>query len=138
MVSSKIEINGNVIELYSSYENLPMERYNKFNKFVMKASDIGDDIPSFISHISKSIELIGLDCKEQAIQELQNLSYSVLAVFNEYSISQNALACMIKSINGVERNDLTDEGLEETIKMLSDAGITQEMVLSNIDGLKKK
>lgn len=138
MVGNKIEINGNVIEMFSSYETLPMERFRKFNKFILKDSDIGSDVASFVTRIQKAIDYIDCDAKGEAVQELSNLSYTIISMFNDYSLSQNAFACMVKSINGVTKDDLTEDGLASTIEELNKLGITQQIIASTNEALKKK
>lgn len=138
MVGNKIEVNGNVIELYTSYEDLPMERFNKFNKFILKDSDIGGDIPSYVQRIQRAIDFLNAGSNEDAVQELNNLSYTVIALFNEYNLSQCAFACMVKKINNKPKDDLTDEGIAATIDELTKLGLTQKTIIETNDSLKKK
>ena len=49
-----------------------------------------------------------------------------------------ALAAMVKSINGVEIDDITTSGLQKTLDLLQRIGITKKELEDTADGIKKK
>jgi len=48
------------------------------------------------------------------------------------------LAAMVKSINGVEVNDITTSGLQNTLEVLQNIGINKKELDHNADSVKKK
>jgi hypothetical protein len=49
-----------------------------------------------------------------------------------------ALAAMVKSINGVEVEDITTSGLKNTLEVLQRIGVTKKEVDINAESIKKK
>jgi hypothetical protein len=57
---------------------------------------------------------------------------------NEIDPKGLALAAMVKSINGVESNDITADGLKNTLEVLQRLGFTKAEVHGTADKIKKK
>ena len=113
------------VKLYNDIDQLPIERFNKANKFWMLHDNIGSSIADFDKvHYSK-IALLAGD-KKKCLQELENFRILVYNVMNEVNVEHLSFACLVHSINDKEQTDLSDEALRGVLKQLSDAGLTQE------------
>ena len=118
------------VKLYDNIDQLPIERFNKANKYWMLHDNIGSSIGDFDKiHYSKLALLAG--DKEKCLAELANLRIMIFNIMNEINVEHLSFACLVHSINDKECDDLSDNALEGTLKRLSDMGLTQE-------GLKKK
>jgi len=119
-----------VVKLFDNIEQLPIERFNKVNKFWMLHDNIGSSIGDFDAvHYSKLALLAG--DKEKCLAELANFRIMVFNIMNEINVEHLSFASLVHSINGEEQNDLSNEALTALLKRLSDFGLTQE-------ALKKK
>lgn len=119
-----------VVKLYDNIDQLPIERFNKANKYWMLHDNIGSSIGDFDEkHYSKLVLLAGE--KVKCLAELSNLRIMVYNIMNEINVEHLSFACLVHSINGQEQTDLSEEALNVVLKRMSDLGLTQ-------DGLKKK
>ena len=129
-ITLKKGLKRSVVKLYDNIDQLPIERFNKANKYWMLHDNIGSSISDFDEkHYSKLILFAG--DKEKSMAELNNLRIMVYNIQNEINVEHLSFACLIHSIDGVEQNDLSEDALRVVLKRLSDWGLTQE-------ALKKK
>lgn len=126
------------IEYFESIETCPFKRWQKFNKYLALASEVGESPIDMYKRIDRASGYVGAGNTEAAIKELSNLKLTIHNAMREYSPKGIALACMVKSIDGVECNDITTNGLEETLNKLSDAGVSISDVEEDNSRLKKK
>lgn len=113
------------VKLYDNIDQLPIERFNKANKYWMLHDNIGSSISDFdLNHYNKLILLAG--DKNKCIAELNNLRILVFNIQNEINVQHLSFACLVHSINGEEQNDLDEDSLNKILKRLSDEGLTQE------------
>lgn len=108
------------IEYYRSAEDLPIRRFHRFNKYLMKSTDIGSDFQDFAHRIHTAIKFINTDNKAKAIVELSNMEICVFNALNELSPMDLAHAVMIKSIDDVPMTDMSEEGLKEIAEKVGD------------------
>lgn len=116
----QLNVNNKVIEVYSSIEELPIFRYHKFNKCMLIDSGIGSDLNDVNNAITKAQTLIGANDLENANIVLNNLRNCLFQINEELSPKHLAFVALIKSINGKETNDLSDEGLKKTLSLIND------------------
>lgn len=113
--------------LYDDIEQMPIDRYNKLNKYWMLQDSIGSSIGDFDkNHYSKLLML--LDDKKKLQKQLENFRILVYNIMTEVNVEHLSFACMIHSINGEELTDLSQEGLKGTLSRLSKLGLTQELL----------
>jgi hypothetical protein len=111
------------ILLYDDIEQMPVERYNKANKFWMLSDNLGNSFEDIDkTHLSR-LFLVAHD-KEKVKAEINNLRVLVYNVINEIHPDQMAFAVLVHSINGKEVTDISDEGLRKLMRDLSDRGLT--------------
>jgi len=113
------------VKMYTSIEDLPIERFMKANKYWMLHDSIGSDISDFDkNHYSKFVLIAG--DKVKTLKELENFRILVYNIINEVNVEHLSFAVLVYSIDEVEMHDLSEESLKSVLKRLSDAGLTQE------------
>jgi len=126
------------IVFYDSIDSLPIDRFFKFNLNLLIDSGIGGDMESIDSHLSMIARFIVDGEKEKAGAKLENLRTALAFAVQEINPKSRAFVCLIKEINGVSFNDLSDESIQKTIIRLGKSGVTKGLIYSFIETLKKK
>lgn len=126
------------VEFYDSIEELPYKNYMKFNKEMMRQNEVGHNFLDVKKRIERSMNFIVSGFPDKAMKELNNSMMTFAYIENEINASGLAMATIVKSIDGQECNDLTSSGLQETLKILSDLGITQKEIEQTTKTVKKK
>jgi len=125
------------VKLYDDIDQMPIERFNKANKFWMLHDNIGSSISDFdTNHFNKIILLAG--DKEKCKAEIHNFRILVYNIQNEINVEHRSFACLVHSINGEEINDLSLESLDNVLKRLSDNGLTQELLKKKLSRSERK
>ena len=126
------------VKFYDSIEEMPHRRYMKFNKEMMRANEVGNSMADVIKRIDRAMGFIQAKESDKAVRELSNarLAYSYSQA--ELEPKGLALAAMVKSINGVEINDITTSGLQNTLEVLQNIGMSKKELDHNADSVKKK
>jgi len=133
----EIKVNKTLVKIYKEVDELPIERFNKANKFWMLHDNIGSSIEDIDkNHFSKLYMIAGDEAKTK--KELNNLRILIYNIINEVNVNHLSFACLVYSIKGEERNDLSDEGLKRTLKELSDLGLTQNVLKKKLTALEKQ
>ena len=128
----------NNIILYDCIEKAPIERYLKYNNFMTMAAETGENWEDLTTRIKRSNGYIASDDKQSAFKENSNLLMAFSFIKNEFSPTAMAYALRTKSINGVERDDISEGGLLETIKELSRYGVSFDDMKVDNERVKKK
>lgn len=123
---------------FDSIEEMPHRRYMKFNKEMMRANDVGNTAQDIIKRINKAISFINAKEHNKAVKELSNARMAYAYASAELEPKGLALAAMVKSINGVECEDITTSGLQNTLKVLQEIGITKKDIDNTTGDIKKK
>jgi len=123
---------------YDSIEEMPHRRYMKFNKEMMRSNEVGNTMADVIKRINRAMGFIGANEADKAMKELSNARMAFNYSQAELEPKGLALAAMVKSINGVEVEDITTSGLQNTLDVLQRIGITKKEVEDTADGIKKK
>jgi hypothetical protein len=126
------------VKFYDSIEEMPHRRYMKFNKEMMRANEVGNSMADVIKRIDRAMGFIQAKESDKAVRELSNarLAYSYSQA--ELEPKGLALAAMVKSVNGVEVNDITTSGLQNTLEVLQNIGMSKKELDHNADSVKKK
>tara|TARA_R110000787_G_scaffold40780_2_gene101026 strand:- start:1192 stop:1671 length:480 start_codon:yes stop_codon:yes gene_type:complete len=126
------------VKFYDSIEEMPHRRYMKFNKEMMRANEVGNSMTDVIKRIDRAMGFIQAKESDKAVRELSNarLAYSYSQA--ELEPKGLALAAMVKSINGVEVDDITASGLQNTLEVLQNIGMSKRELDQNADSVKKK
>jgi len=136
MITEKF--NGHKIVLFDSIENLPINRFQAFQVALSIDSGIGGDMESVGSHITMLGKYITSDKKEEALQQLANFQQSLIFVISNINPKHNAFACLVHSIDGQERTDISESGIKETLEILAKQKFTAGKIGQLLNTLKKK
>lgn len=132
---------SNKIEFYTTPEDLPMKRYQRFKKFEMIGSEVGSTFEDFDERTMKVIAFFNKKMYGDAIKELENRRQAAFNAYTEYNPEHYALALMVKSINGVDYTDkyyMTEEGMEEVLTKLEEIGYSKRQATNDLNVIKKK
>jgi hypothetical protein len=114
----KVKLGNYKLEMYDSLDELPITRFHKYNKMLLVDAGVGSNIGDFDMHIERAIRFSKSN-PEIVRQELENLRQSVYMIQEELNPGHLAFCALIKSINGKDCTDITDEGLKATHRILS-------------------
>lgn len=131
-----LKLGKHTIEQYESIDELPMVRYQKFNKFMLVDAGLGSDAEHFAEHANRIAAFIRSDRKEDALKEIRNLVQCVNLICNEVSPAFLAYASLVKSIDGQDFDDLSEEGLLRVKDQLSDVPFVD--LFARLGEIKKK
>lgn len=131
----KREIKGVVVEMYDSIDELPIERFHKYNKFLLIDSGVGSDINDLSAKIDTIIHYVKKENK-LAITELENMRQSLYLISSELSPKHLAFAVLVHSINGEIQRDYSDDGLSKIVERLGKG--KKSFINGLIESIKKK
>lgn len=134
----EISLNGYLLEMYDSIEELPEERFQKFNRYAVIDAGIGSDIDSMARHINLILQYNQRGKQEDVAQAASNLLQCLTFVVNGISPEMHCFSAMVKSVNGVAWEDTGTSGAEKLTAMLSERGLTVGKVRGFIAHAKKK
>lgn len=129
-------VNKKVVRVYDSIDEMPIINFQKYNKYLLIDSGIGSDADDIDAHITRIARFIKSNNAKKALQELQNMRQNMYMVNNEILPRYLAFAALIHSIDGKEINDLSDDGLKNTLAELK--RIKHSTIINFLIWLKKK
>ena len=136
-VSFRKGIRKTTLKMYDDIDQLPVERFNKANKYWMLHDNIGSTIADFDTNHFNKLTLLAGD-KEKCVAELQNFRILVYNIQNEINVEHLSFACLIHSVDKIENNDLSEDALNKVLKDLSDRGLTQDILKKKLMLSEKK
>lgn len=133
----EIKLGRHDITLYDAADELPEARWVKFQKYLMLESGIGSDSNAVEAHVDRLEKLISDKTRQkEAMTELRNLRQTLHFINAGVNPQSLAFAVMIKSIDGIERDNISESGIEETRQLIND--IAHDKVAITVESLKKK
>jgi hypothetical protein len=133
-----VVLKGVEIVFYSSPEDLPMKRYQRFNKYLMIDNEVGSDFADFNTRLNKVVQFFKKGMNTAGSKELENWRQMVYNSFKEYSPKGMALACLVKSIGGVECKSITGDALQKVVDRLDELGFSERKTDQVTKTVKKK
>lgn len=131
------EFNGLKVELYESIDDLPIDRYNKFQRYALIDAEVGASIGDVVSHLNKVANLIKANSNETALKALNNISESIAMIFSEQQPVNSAYVCLIKSINGKPMTDISEVSINNTIALLNSKRAKHSAISMAVNTVKK-
>ena len=130
-----VKIGKYTLEVYDSIDELPVRRFHKFNKYMLVDSGVGADLNDINAHISRVSKYMEKDVPA-ARRELENMRQSLYMISEEINAKHLAFVPMIKSINGEDLHDLSEENIKRISQKLSSVklGVFNRL----IESIKKK
>ncbi|NCD40898.1 MAG: hypothetical protein EOL88_02280 [Bacteroidia bacterium] len=114
----EVKIGNKKVLMYSDPEELTVELYKLYTKYLAIESDIGDDFNAVSSKLNDIILIAG--DTEKVITEVNNLRQTIYNIYNsEVSIESKVFAIMVYSINDERCKDKSEEGLSQIINSLA-------------------
>lgn len=132
----KVQIGGKEVELFDAIEGLPMVRFHKYNKMLLVDAGIGSDLADFDAHIEKAVVYLKSKTPELAAIELENMRQNVYFIQSGISPKHLAFCVLVKSIDGIEQNDLSLEGLQKILETFAE--VPNDELTAQMDAVKKK
>lgn len=141
----EIEINGGIkklfrktkVVLYDDIEQIPIERFNKINKYWMLNDNLGSTFQDIdTNHIAKLI--LVADNKDKVLKEIENLRILIYNIINEVNPNHMAFACLVDSINDEPNTDLSEEGCRKVLKRLNEAGLTNYLLKKKMREVRER
>lgn len=114
------KVNKHTVEIYDSIDEMPIQRFQKYNKYMLIDSGVGSDIQDILDHIDRAKIYIKAN-PSMAVAEMENMRQAIYLVSEEMSPKYMAFAVLVNKIDGKEMNDLTDVGLKRVLDILSEA-----------------
>lgn len=124
-----IKIGKHKVTYYGAISELPITRFHVYNKMLLVDSGVGSDITDFDSHIERVMAFMQKKDNESAIKELQNLRQNIYLIQQSLSPKHMAFAALIKDIDGKPCDNISDDGLKETLAVFADEKISEFGIL---------
>lgn len=131
-----IKIGNREVMIYDSIDEMPIQRFHKYNKLCLIDSAVGSNLGDADNQIEKALRYINVGKIEQAVDQINNIRQSLYLIMNEVSPKYLSFACLIKKIGKKECNDISDEGLKRTLDKLKD--LEKGQIDSALESIKKK
>ncbi|WAX05475.1 hypothetical protein AS73P1_00056 [Alistipes phage AS73P1] len=122
--------------MYDAIDELPILRFHAYNKMLLIDAGIGSDLNDWDAHIEKAIRFIRKEKPDLAEKELDNLRQNVYFIQSGISPKHMAFACLVKSVDGTEYNDMTPDGLRKVLELFADAPNAE--LTAQLEAVKKK
>jgi hypothetical protein len=131
------KIGGLKLKMYSSIEEMPIERYHKFNVYSLLSAGIGNDIESIQEHITAIFQALTKKDFDKLNIMFQNYYHSLHLTVEGYDTTSMAFTCLIHSINGKEMLDISEDNLRKVSKRIT-RHEKRQSVINFFRELKKK
>lgn len=129
----KETINNRVVELYTNIDTLPIVNFQKYNKYMLIDNIIGSGLTDTITAVARAIRYIELSKPDLAVVQLQNIINSISLASQNINPRYLAFAALVKSIDGVEVSDKSDEGFIRALERLNGGSRLQvENILNEV------
>ena len=126
------------IELFDSIHNLPILRFQRFNKYQMQSVEIGSTFADYDDRTSKILQFLQKKMVKEAIEEMENRRQTVFNAFNDFSPSGKTLAILVKRIDKKEYNTFAPDDLDRCLKHLERIGLGTTDAMDHMKEVKKK
>ena len=112
-------INGHVVKVYDSIEELPIINFQKYNKFMLIDSVIGSDIADIDVSVLKVLKYIQQGDTDMAVKQLDNMRNAMHLVAQEISPKYLAFTALLAEIDGKPITDVSDGNLMSILEVLN-------------------
>jgi len=133
-----LKLGKHKIELFESIDDLPFNRFNAFNKYIMLDAELGSTIADFDQKTVKIHNFLSKEMVDDALNELYNLRNTVHNAQTENNLRGFAFASLIRRIDGELITDYSNENLRLILDQLSEWDLTKSIVYTKSDEVKKK
>ena len=106
--------------MYDSIEELPIVRFQKYNKMLMLDAGLGSDVTALDGHLARVSEYIKANDLANAAAEIDNLRQTLFNVQNGLTPHFLSLIPLMAEVDGQAVDDLSDDGLKAVYERLKD------------------
>ncbi len=132
----EVKLTNHTVVMFNSIEELSMERFHKYNKMLLVDSGIGGTIEDVDKHLARIMALVRQEKIEEFGKEIENMRQSIYMVQIGLNPKLLSFAALVKSIDGEEVADISDDGLKQIVERLKDEKITD--ISQTLEDVKKK
>ena len=132
-----IKLNRCYIELYDSIDSLPITQFQQYQKYLMLDSGIGSDVSDVVTKITTLRKLNAIGQSDKVEKDLINLQQNIQFCITNSSPKMYSFCCLIKTINGKQITDYSQDNLDLILKKLSQKGMTFGKLKSILNEVKK-
>lgn len=133
-----LQLNETTVLIHDSPRTLPESRRTEHDYYSLIESGIGSTMADVDRHFDQMVTLIGspdTDAQLTAVNNTRFLFFHLLE--KQYSARSLALCCLVESVNDKPHTDYSPEGLEALSRRLSDAGLTDAILIEQLGDVKK-
>lgn len=131
-----IKIGSHTVTYYDSIEDLPVSRFQKFNKLLMIDAGVGSSVQDFDVHLQRMAKYVGKGQIDNYNKEVDNIRQNLFFITENLSPKHRAFAALIRSVDGKNFEDISDSGLDEVFALIHD--VTVKELDSITEEVKKK
>jgi hypothetical protein len=128
---------GTTCLLYQSIFELQAGRHSEFQHWLVRDAGIGSDTASLEQRFSHTTSLLAAERTHEAGDALALLFFGFNDMLDKFSPRQLAFGVLVGEVDGKPRADFSEEGLRRLIDELSAAGLTEGMVVDEVNEVKK-
>jgi len=129
---------GHTIEMYDSIHDLPILRFQRFNKYQMISNEIGNTFEDYDRRMAKTIQFLEKKMIDEAKQELQNQRQTVFNSYNNFTPVGKSLAVLVKRIDKTIYDTFTPDDLDRCLEHLDKIGLDYGTAIEKLLEVKKK
>ena len=108
------------VVMYDSIEELPIVRFQKYNKMLMLDAGLGSDVSALDGHLARVSEYIKANDLANASAEIDNLRQTLFNVQNGLTPHFMSLIPLMAEVDGEPLTDLSDENIQAVYDRLKD------------------
>lgn len=116
----KMTLGTHKVVMYDSIEELPIVRFQKYNKMLMLDAGLGSDVSALDGHLARVSEYIKANDLANASAEIDNLRQTLYNVQNGLTPHFLSLIPLMAEVDGQAVDDLSDDGLKAVYERLKD------------------
>lgn len=127
------------VELYDSIHNLPILRFQRFNKYQMQSIEIGSTFQDYDRLSTKITQFVQKSMRDEALLELENRRQTVFNALNEFSPVGRCFAVLIKRIDGIRYDEgFSPNDLDRVLEHCERIGLGMDVSMEKLTEVKKK
>lgn len=133
-----IKLKGHILEMYDGVDNMPAANYINHSRLTMLDAGIGSDLDAVTRHWQSLARFFEKGDKAGFNTTMANYYQTLSFIISNTSPEMMSFVSLIKSIDGKEVEDYSDESAKAIIEKLSNGGLTVGIVRRFLDFVKKK
>lgn len=132
----KMKLGEHSVVMFDSIEELPIVRFQKYNKMLMLDAGLGSDLTALDAHLARVGEFIKAGETDNAAREIDNLRQTLFNVQNGLTPHFMSLIPLMAEVDGEPLTDLSDENIQRVYDTLKD--VTKKAYEGAASEVKKK